>query len=259
MEPRRNFPNGRRCTIPLPPPRHNSFESHTKDQHPRSRDAANFTAWMDRQSEMITTAYGEPWQPRLPARSALSTNQSNGDGETEAEKKDPAMQSHATQGRDEIFRFTTLMNTESESSNSASRRPRWGSQAYTKPTVSAHNNHSRGMNELNKSDSMATSAEEIPIDLLPGAPKATEILSEEELQHDQTWQTDGQGYLTEQFAELGLTSSNLYVEELSMNLRRAAMADSRVRTDNSAHSSKHCSSRSTTPSGAQPESSSWSK
>ncbi|KAK5635761.1 hypothetical protein RRF57_011473 [Xylaria bambusicola] len=115
------------------------------------------------------------------------------------------------------------------------------------------------MNELNESDSMATSTEQTTIDLLPGVPRLTEIPTEEELQHDQTWQADNQGYLSAQFSGLNLASSNSYAEELSISLRRITIADSQPRTDSSTHSSEPYSLCSTTPSGTQTESSSRSK
>ncbi|KAJ3578556.1 hypothetical protein NPX13_g2008 [Xylaria arbuscula] len=193
MVPLRNFTYGGGCTTASPPEK-SSYRSKVKDCYLRKRNKVNTEVWIDRQSKSITAAYGESWQPRLPARSVLSRNHYNWDGYCDVEKDDQTVHDDAIEDPVGFLKYTTLLDAKSDESVPVSQRPRRANLCRKDALMSLRN-------DLKNKDEFDKSAEPYPfeitgIDLLPGVPKLSSVEPQCEAQpHDQPWQIDDQEHL----------------------------------------------------------------
>ncbi|KAI1366626.1 hypothetical protein F5Y08DRAFT_337413 [Xylaria arbuscula] len=193
MVPLRNSTYGGGCTTASPPEK-SSYRSKVKDCYLRKRNKVNTEVWIDRQSKSITAAYGESWQPRLPARSVLSRNHYNWDGYCDVEKDDQTVHDDAIEDPVGFLKYTTLLDAKSDESVPVSQRPRRANLCRKDALMSLRN-------DLKNKDEFDKSAEPYPfeitgIDLLPGVPKLSSVEPQCEAQpHDQPWQIDDQEHL----------------------------------------------------------------
>ena len=236
MAPLRNSAYGRGYTITMPP-KNSSFRSRVKDYCLCNRNKMNSMAWIDRQSKIITAAYGGPWQPKLPARSVLSRNYYCSGRGSEVEIEGQVIHEHTIEDGVRFLACTTSLDVGSEERGPASRQLHQTGLWSREALISLCNDILERIDEPVEGDSSTTPFDQTPIDLLPGVPKLSPVehpsgeQRSEEQPHKQTWQIDSESHLivsdnlSTQLSGLKLASPDLdNMKDLPLHLQCTLIA-----------------------------------